>query len=153
MRLGDAIQAYVDGKRLGGAIYAKGTQSLSSFCRHAGNIELSIITERKVASFLDGPNTSAVTWHQKYNLLRNFFLFWVARNAMRAAPMPPPRPPVTTTFVPHIYSRTQIRLLLAGVRVCQKSENCQFDARTLRAFLLFLYGNGCPSRGGPQASA
>src|SRR6185369_17018459 len=104
------------------------------------NIEMSTITERRVASFLNGPHTSAVTWHQKYNLLRNFFLFWVARSAMRAAPMPPRRPPAMTTFVPHIYSRTQIRLLLAGARACQKSENCQFDARTLRTFLLFFMG-------------
>jgi integrase/recombinase XerD len=142
MKLREALQVYVDGKRLGGAAYEKGIQSLSAFCRRAGNVELNRITEHRVASFLDGPRTSAVTWRHKYNLLRNFFLFWVARNAMRAAPMPPPRPPVTTTFVPYIYSRTEIRLLLAGVRRAQISANCHFDARTLRTLLLFLYGTG-----------
>ena len=92
--------------------------------------------------FLDGPGTSIVTWHQKYNQLRNFFLFWVARDAMRAAPIPPPRSPILSTFVPYIYSRTQIRLLLASVRASQKHDACQIDAQTLRSLLLFLYGTG-----------
>ena len=94
MKLRDGVHAYIDGKRNGGAAYAKGVQTLSAFCRHAGNVELRSITEHRVASFLDRSQTSAVTWQQKYNLLRNFFLFWVAREALRAAPMPPPRPPI-----------------------------------------------------------
>jgi integrase/recombinase XerD len=142
MKLREAVQVYVDGKRAGGADYAKGIQTLSAFCGHAGNVELSRISERKVASFLDGPGTSAVTWQHKYNLLRNFFLFWAARDALHAAPMPPPRPPVTSTFVPYIYSRTQIRLLLSAVRSSQEKSGCKIDARTLRTFLLFLYGTG-----------
>ena len=142
MKLREAVQVYVNGKRAGGADYAKGIQTLSAFCRHAGNVELSRISERKVASFLDGPGTSAVTWQHKYNLLRNFFLFWVARDALRSAPMPPPRPPVTSTFVPYIYSRTQICLLLSAIRSSQKENGCKIDARTLRTFLLFLYGTG-----------
>src|SRR5580658_2139305 len=105
MRLLDGVQTYVDGKRIGGANYAKGIQSLSAFCRHAGNVELSSVSERQVASFLEGPRTSAITWRSKYSLLKSFFLFWVARNAISAVPMPPQRPPVLTTFVPYIYSR------------------------------------------------
>jgi integrase/recombinase XerD len=69
MRLSDGVQTYVDGKRLGAATYAKGIKSLSAFYRHAGDVELSSIRERQVASFLDGPHTSPVTWRQKYNLL------------------------------------------------------------------------------------
>ena len=142
MKLRDGVQVYVDGKRASGAIYAKGTQTLSAFCRDVGNVDLNRISERKVTSFLDGPRTSNGTWRQKYNLLRNFFLFWVARDALLAAPMPPPRLPVTSTFVPHIYSRTQIRLLLASVQASQRHEACQIEGQTLRSFLLFLYGTG-----------
>jgi len=75
-------------------------------------------------------------------VLRHFFLFWVARNAMHALPMPSPRPPVATTFVPYIYSRTEIRLLLSSVRSSQEKSGCKIDARTLRTLLLFLYGTG-----------
>lgn len=108
MKLLDGVRTYVEGKRSGGADYAGGTRSLASFCRHAGNIDLSSISERQVASFLDGPQTSPITWRHKYNSLRNFFLFWVARSAMPALPMPPARPPVAQTFVPYIYSRAEI---------------------------------------------
>jgi integrase/recombinase XerD len=142
MRLLEGVQTYVDGKRIGGANYAKGIQSLSAFCRHAGDVELKSIRERKVASFLDGPHTSPVTWRNKYNLLKSFFLFWVARNAISAVPMPPQRPPVVTTFVPYIYSRAEIRLLLSTVRSSQEKSFCKIDARTFRTFLLFLYGTG-----------
>jgi len=48
MRLLDGVQTYVDGKRIGGAIYAEGIKSLSAFCRHVGNLELSSIRERQV---------------------------------------------------------------------------------------------------------
>jgi integrase len=142
MKLLEGVQTYVEGKRSGGTGYAKGIQSLASFCRHAGDVTLNSISERQVASFLEGPRTSTITWRNKYNLLRSFFLFWVARNAMSAVPMPPQRPPVATTFVPHIYSRTEIRLLLSTVRSSQEKSACKIDARTLRAFLLFLYGTG-----------
>lgn len=142
MKLRDGVQVYVDGKRTGGAVYAQGAQTLSAFCRHVGNVDLNSITERQVASFLDRPRTSNVTWRKKYNLLRSFLLFWVARDALLAAPMPPARLPVTSTFVPYIYSRTQIRLLLANVQASQKHEACQIDGRTLRSLLLFLYGTG-----------
>ena len=53
MKLLQGIQTYVDGKRLGGAAYAEGIQSLTSFCRHAGDVSLSNKTERQVTSFLD----------------------------------------------------------------------------------------------------
>ena len=142
MKLLDGVRTYVEGKRSGGADYAGGTRSLASFCRHAGNVDLSSISERQVASFLDGPQTSPRTWRHKYNSLRNFFLFWVARSAMPALPMPPARPPVAQTFVPYIYSRAEIRLLLSTVRSSQEKDRCKIDPRTLRALLLFLYGTG-----------
>jgi site-specific recombinase XerD len=142
MKLQDGVRIFADGKRAGGAVYAKGFQCLSSFCRYVGNLELSTIRERHVASFLDSSHTSTVSWLKKYNVLRDFFIFWMARNAVDRLPMPPARPMVASTFVPYIYSRTQIRLLLASIRASQKLEACQIDAPTLRAFLLFLYGTG-----------
>lgn len=142
MTLEDGVRIFVDGKRAGGSVYQKGSQCLSSFCRYVGNVELSTIRERHVASFLDSSHTSAVSWLKKYSVLRDFFIFWMARNGMNRLSMPPARPMVASTFVPYIYSRTQIRLLLASIRASQKSQACQINAPTLRAFLLFLYGTG-----------
>jgi len=54
MRLLDGVQIYAERKRSGGANYAKGIQSLSAFCRHAGDVPMSSITERQVTSFSTG---------------------------------------------------------------------------------------------------
>jgi len=85
MKLLEGVQTYVEGKRSGGTGYAKGIQSLASFCRHAGDVTLNSISERQVASFLEGPRTSTITWRNKYNLLRSFFFSgWHATQCPRA---------------------------------------------------------------------
>lgn len=142
MNLLQGVDTYIDAKRSGGAAYPGGIQALASFSRLAGDVPLSSISARQVAFFLEGPHTSEVTWHQKFNLLKNFFIFWLARKAIDTLPMPPRRPRAVSTFVPYIYSRAEICRLLATIRSAQKRNSCKIDPRTLRAFLLFLYGTG-----------
>jgi integrase/recombinase XerD len=95
-----------------------------------------------VAAFLDGPATSETTWQKKYLHLRSFFLFWLARNAISAMPLPLRRPAFKSSFLPYIYSRAEVRRLLSMIRIGQKSSNCKIDTRTVRALILFLYGTG-----------
>ena len=142
MKLLEGVDAYVEGRRTYGAVYPNGIQTLNAFCRYAGDIALDTIRERQVAAFLDGPATAEATWQNKYKQLRNFFLFWLARNAISAVPMPVRRPPVESPFKPYIYSRAEIRRLLSMVRIGQKNSNCKIDTRTLRTLILFLYGTG-----------
>ncbi len=142
MNLKEGVQVYIEKKRSAGAAYVGGIPCLSSLSRYAGDVPLSSISVQQVAAFLDGPRTSDLTWQHKYNLLANFFLFWLARNEIRTLPMPARRPPVGSTFVPYIYSRPEIRRLLTTVRSSQKRSACTIDALTLRALLLFLYGTG-----------
>ena len=80
----DGGQTYVDGKRIGGATYAKGIQSLSGFCRHAGDVQRSSISERQVASFLDGPHTSPVHVASKIQLVEALFETLGAGTASKA---------------------------------------------------------------------
>jgi integrase len=56
--------------------------------------------------------------------------------------MPPGVPKYTQTFVPYIYSRRELRLLLEAVPRCQRNVGCRIPAITLRTLLLFLYGTG-----------
>jgi integrase len=142
MKLHEGVDAYVEGRRTYGAVYPNGIQTLSAFCRYAGDIPLDTIRERQVAAFLDGPATSEATWQNKYKQLRNFFLFWLARNAISAVPMPLRRPPVDSPFRPYIYTRAEIRRLLSMIRIGQKNSNCKIDIRTMRVLILFLYGTG-----------
>ena len=142
MTLFENTRSYVERKRSAGLTYVKAASILSAFCRQIGDVPLGCITPRQVAAFLAGPQTSTVTWRLKYNLLRNFFEFWAARGGLQALPMPPIRPPCPQTFVPYVYSRTELKHLLRATRSSQKRAACVIEARTLRAMLLFLYGTG-----------
>jgi integrase/recombinase XerD len=142
MNLAEGIQLYANAKRSAGALYPDGIRPLASLSRYAGDVPLNAITSRQIALFLEGPRTSEVTWHQKYNALKNFFLFWCARNEIRTLPLPPHRIGPVSTFVPYIYSRAEIRKLLMSIKFGQKRNSCKIDTRTLRALLLFLYGTG-----------
>lgn len=142
MKLLEGVAAYVEGKRIYGAAYPNGIQTLNAFCRYIGDIPLHTIKERQVAAFLDGPATSEATWQNKYKYLRSFFQFWLARNAISNLPLPLRRPPVRSPFRPYIYSRAEIRRLLSMIRIGQKNANCKIDVRTVRVLILFLYGTG-----------
>ncbi|AFL89351.1 site-specific recombinase XerD [Terriglobus roseus DSM 18391] len=142
MRLEQAISAYIEQKRAGGAAFAKGAQILRSFSRHVRNMDLQDISERQITNFLNGPQTSTVTWRSKHLLLKHFFLYWRARGEVAGLPLPPSRAPVPQVFTPYIYSRSEVRQLLQATRVSQRDKACKFDAGTFRAFLLFLYGTG-----------
>lgn len=142
MKVIEAVQIYVEQKRLGGADFSKSFQSLRAFSAHAGDISMSEVQQRHVSAFLDGPLTSTVTWRSKYGLLRHFFLYWLARDEVSAAPLPVPRAAATQTFVPYIYSRSELHRLFAAVRISQKSEACKLEAATLRTFLIFYMQQG-----------
>ncbi len=142
MTLFKCIRNYVERKQIGGLSFFKSASNLSAFSKQIGDVSLGSITPRQVSTFLAGPRTSTVTWRKKYNLLKRFFEFWAARGELQALPMPPIRPPSTQTFVPYIYSRTELRHLLKSTRFSQKREECVIESRTLRVLLLFLYGTG-----------
>jgi integrase/recombinase XerD len=142
MKLQDGIQIYVKARRSEGAPWAKGAQNLRSFHRQVGDVALAGIRINDVVAFLDGPLTSAATWYKKYSVLLGFFRYWRARNELCNLPLPPPRRAPAQTFVPYVYSRTEIRRLLVASGIVQRQFNCVIDARTFRTLLLFLYGTG-----------
>jgi len=138
----EAVRVYVERKRSLGWAYVKSGRDLLSFANQVGDAPLAHVTARQVSAFLSGPHTSTVTWLHKYRLLKNFFEFWAARDVLEAPPMPPIRSPCPQTFVPYVYSQTELRLLLKGTRFSQKQDACKIGPQTLRMLLLFLYGTG-----------
>jgi integrase len=95
-----------------------------------------------VKQFLDVPQTGPAAWRRKYGVLRDFFEYWRCREKLDTVPMPLAAPKYTQTFVPYIYSRRELRLLLDAVPRCQRHAACRTSAITLRTLLLFLYGTG-----------
>jgi integrase/recombinase XerD len=142
MALLEAVQTYIDRKRAFGVIFDKAALNLRAFAKRVGDVPLDTITPGQILAFLNGPGTSTTTWRRKFNLLHHFFEYWSARGMLQASPMPRIRPPVPQTFVPYIFSRSEVRILLRTARASQKLNTCMIDGSTLRTFLLFLYATG-----------
>jgi integrase/recombinase XerD len=142
MELVEAVETYVERKRSLGVTFEKSAQNLRSFSKRVGDVPLETITPGQMLAFLNGPRSSTVTWRVKYNLLKHFFEYWAARGMLHALPMPVVRPPVPRTFVPYIYTRNEVRILLRTARASQRLATCGIDSVTLRTFLVFLYATG-----------
>ena len=81
-------------------------------------------------------------WSGKRGTLRAFFDYWTARGRLKSSPLPPSAPKITPSFVPYIYSRSDLRSLLDAVPRCQRKSACVMSEATFRTLLLFLYGTG-----------
>ena len=142
MTLAEAIETYVQRKRANGLLFRKGGIELFAFCKYLSNAPLQRVSASNVANFLDQPSISAETWRIKYQLLKRFFEFWSERRAMPTMLMPPLRPLPAKIFTPYIYTRGEIRSLLAATQQCQRRNLCVFDPATLRSLILTLYATG-----------
>jgi site-specific recombinase XerD len=141
MKLSEGIERYVGQKRATGLLFNHGEECFLRLRRQVGDVQLSQLSPRDILKFLDEPLTTTVTWRGKYQLLEQFFAFWTCRKLAPAFLMPPPRPPTRQTFIPYIYTRAELRgLLAASARI--RKPNSLIDSQTLRAFLLLLYGTG-----------
>jgi integrase/recombinase XerD len=142
MNLLAAVESYVLRQHAMGQKFDGPTATLRAFSRLYSDSSLQGITPSAVKRFLDVPRTGPAAWRRKYGVLRDFFMYWRCRGKLNAVPLPPPVPRCTSTFVPYIYSRRELRLLLDAVPRCQRRRACLTSAITLRTLLLFLYGTG-----------
>ena len=145
MKLAAAVEIYVLHQRAMGQKFQGPAVALRAFCRRYGKMWLQAITSTEVKQFLDVPRTGPAAWRRKYGVLWDFFEYWRRREKLNAVPMPLATPKATQTFVPYIYSRRELRLLLDAVSRCQRPAACRTSAITLRTLLLFLYGTGMRS--------
>jgi integrase/recombinase XerD len=142
MKLKDAADLYIARRRAAGERVHSPAAMLRSFCKRYGERTLRSITPTDVTTFLNGPETGPATWRQKYGMVRVFFEYWRHRDNLRMLPLPLAPPKYTSGFVPHIYSRQEIKALLDAVPLCQRNRMCFLSAETFRALLLLLYGTG-----------
>jgi integrase/recombinase XerD len=143
VNLTECVETYIRLKRDDGHPYINSGARLQAFARKTGDIALAAVKLCQVQEFIDTPGASSATRRFKYGLLRNFFLYCKGRYPLVTIPMPP-NPPCapSSTLIPHVYSRADIRALLSATAQTQRVSRCVIPARTYRAFLLFLYGTG-----------
>lgn len=142
MKLVAAIDRYILHRRTTGQKFESPAVALRAFSRRYSDRSLRGVTPTEVKQFLDVPQTGPATWRRKYGALRDFFVYWRCREKLKTVPMPPAGPKFTQTFVPYIYPRREIQLLLEAVPRCQRNVECRISAITLRTLLLLLYGTG-----------
>jgi integrase len=142
MKLAAAVDIYVLHRQAMGQKWEGPEAALRAFSRRSSSRPLQRITSSDVKRFLDVPQTGPAAWRRKYGVLRDFFTYWRCRGKVDVLPMPPAAPRYTQTFVPYIYSRQELHLLLEAVPRCQRNVECRLSPATVRTLLLFLYGTG-----------
>jgi len=139
MKFDESIDAYVRHKNAMGVEFDTGKKYLIALAQRVGTLELDRVDAKHVAAFLDASEVQAATWRMKYYVLLNFFDFWAARNEIPYLSFPPIKPRVRNSFVPYIFSRSEVRAL---VRIPSGKIETNLDPITMRTFLLFLYATG-----------
>jgi integrase/recombinase XerD len=122
-------------------MFERGERTLTSLLRHTGDVELTDIEPRHILSFLDQKPVATITWRLKYWILYRFFEYWSNREAISDFVMPVPRPFTKQTFVPYIFTKSDLRSLLRATIQNQKAT-VKIDGPTIRTLILFLYATG-----------
>lgn len=141
MRVFEGIERYLAWKHTNGYRFERGESTLVAFSKQIGDIQLADVTSMHILCFLNRTHVSTITWRLKYWTLCRFFEHWLNRGAMKELTMPVPKPFVRQTFVPHVFTKTELQALLAAT-THRESSTIRIDRLTLRAVILFLYGTG-----------
>jgi len=143
MKLGSAIQEYIDYKRSLGMDFRTDATRLRAFLRQTGDVELDSISAENVQAYLKGrggPVTSF--WFNKYHALDRFFRYAVGRRYLgHRPPLPTTQPKRPPTHVPYLYSAEEVRCLL-GVPDTRYQPTSPLEPHTMRTLILLLYGAG-----------
>ena len=143
MKLSLAISEYVVWKRADGYKFENVEKNLGMMLRQIGDIELSAVRPEQMLGCLNRIPITNATWTGKYWIMRRFFEYCVARDAITTFAMPTPRLPQRQRFVPHVYTKTEMRSLLEATKRKRRS-GCALDQPTIQTIIILLYATGLP---------
>lgn len=141
MMLSDAIDSYITLRRSLGAIFSADARILRSFVRTLGDLPIGSIEPEATYAFCRGTGPPTLWWARKHQTLRGFFAHLMARGHLNASPLPEPRPRISSSFEPHIYSRNELQRILNATPILKTSRS-PMQHSTFRTLLLLLYGAG-----------
>jgi len=144
MKVTTAVQSYVEHKRRSGYVFEGGKKTLEGFSSRVGDIDLCHVTTPLVSSYLEESESARVHRQIKYRILLQFFLHWSDRDVIPRLAMPAAKRAPRSTFVPYIFNRLQLRMLISSAKRCHDVRD-GIDTQTIRTFILFLYGTGASS--------
>ena len=139
MTLPKAVGQYITLKRSFGFRFQSESVILAAFSKAVGKMHLGQIKPRAVRAYLDGHGPVTRHWHRKWETLRSFYRFALARRWVRYSPLPAQAPKVDTTFTAYIYTQEELQALLQAIT---PERTGRVSPQTVRALLLLLYGAG-----------
>jgi site-specific recombinase XerD len=140
MTLSQAVRLYIERKQAAGMRFTGPANTLHSFLRCCGDIDLHRIQAGRVVTFLGGSSVMPNTWNSKLGTLRAFLDYWVARGRLKSSTLPRLARKTAPSFVPYIYSKSDLRALIQAIP--RRRIDCVMSGATFRTLLLFLYGTG-----------
>ena len=141
MRLSEAVARYIAHRRSLGARFDRQVRTLKAFCRKYGEMDSDCIAPEQVLAFILGSGPVTLNARTKYDTLRGLYRFLVSRGYTEANPLPSTAPKPSVMFVPHIFSREELKRLVE-TSVPSQSSHRLLEGTTLRTLLLLLYGAG-----------
>lgn len=143
MSISSVVTDYIQHNRNLGKRFATEEAILLSFSRSIGKVPLHGIDATMITQFTNRDGTSVETVAKKHRVLAGFFRYAVTRHRLTASPMPRPfkRTRGTASFTPYIFSKGELKRLLASTTAASGPRS-DIDADTLRIFVLLLYGAG-----------
>lgn len=139
MTLHKAVEQYVSLKRSLGFRFHSENVILTAFAKAMGKVSLSQVKPRALRAYLDGKGPVTRHWHRKWETLRPFYRYAMARGLVRHSPLPAHAPKLDVTFTAYIYTQQQLRALLQAIT---PERTGGVAPPTVRALLLLLYGAG-----------
>jgi integrase/recombinase XerD len=138
MTLSSVVSQYVAYKQDMGMRFHTEARTLKSFCRTMGDTALADVAADRVHAFIAGAGPVTRFWHRKYEVLRGFYRYAMARGYVNRSPLPTivPKPPA---FVPHIFTHEELQRLLDSSAYCE-SPRSKLRPHTWRMLILLLYG-------------
>lgn len=141
MKLVHAVEQYITLKRSLGARFITQAITLRAFCRLAGPINVDDVRADSLRTFLSPSGTVTTSYHQRLSTLRGFYRFAISRGCAHSSPLPLIVPRQPAYGKPYIYSREDLRRLLAAAHVLDGRPN-DLPPMAFRALILLLYGAG-----------
>jgi integrase/recombinase XerD len=118
-------------------------KNLGLMMRHIGDIELADVKPEQMLGCLNRIPSSNATWTGKYWAMRRFFEDCLLRDLIPKFAVPTARLSQRQRFVPHVYTKMEMRSLLEATKRKRRS-GCALDQQTIETIIILLYATGLP---------
>ncbi|HEY5213306.1 MAG TPA: tyrosine-type recombinase/integrase [Acidobacteriaceae bacterium] len=142
MNLSEGIEKYVAHKKNEGLVFRTGQQSFREFLERVGDIQMRALSTLDLARYLAYFDKFPGAWQIRFCLLERFLDYWIVRGEISPLPMPPRKAKSLTRFLPYVFTRSELRTILASAPSSQSRWNCAIDYRTLQTLVIVAYATG-----------